>query len=89
MLALASGEANAGATRALESAAETGDLETRSGAAQGLARLDPRRAGAIAASLMNDAVVFRRLTLEGEAPVGEVVRSAAAASIIKAWFSPH
>ncbi len=76
VLALASKAATADTLKALESAALVGDPETRAIAAQAVARLDPKRAKALAERLLTDAVGFRRLTLEGKVPVDEILRAA-------------
>jgi ParB family chromosome partitioning protein len=77
VLALASEGATASSLKALESAAMVGDPETRAIAAHALARLDSRRAEALAERLLTDAVGFCRLALEGKVHVDPVLRAAA------------
>ncbi len=77
VLALAAQKASPAAIGALAAAAEGGSLDVRSVAAQALGRLDPKRAVAVADRLLTDAVSFRRLTLGGQVPVGDLLRAGA------------
>ncbi len=76
VFALSSKTSSPGVVNALESAALTGDPETRGIATQALARLDPVRASSLAERLLTDAGGFRRLTLDGKVPVDSILRAA-------------